>query len=276
MHAVTPGRLPVHRASSERHTVRVGPFRVTDTTYRSALDSPWHHHARNTLSVTLTGSIEDIHRDRAFACPPATVFVKPAGEVHRNRIAREGARVVVIEFEPDAAPLPRAGTEALSRLLVRPDREVADLAWKLARETRRGDDLAELAIEGIVLEIVAAVARMEDSAPVAPPAWVDRARELVHARFREGLRLADVAAELGVGQTELSRGFRRHFHVSLSGYARELRIEWAAARLREGDEPISAIALRAGFSDQSHLTRVFRRRRRVTPGAYRRFHRGGG
>ncbi|MDP3908824.1 MAG: helix-turn-helix domain-containing protein [Gemmatimonadales bacterium] len=47
----------------------------------------------------------------------------------------------------------------------------------------------------------------------------------------------------------------------------------AAAHARElarADAPLSDVALRAGFADQSHFTRFFRRTMGVTPLAYRR------
>jgi AraC family transcriptional regulator len=37
------------------------------------------------------------------------------------------------------------------------------------------------------------------------------------------------------------------------------RVERAAQLLRESDEPLSTIALEAGFCDQSHMNRTFRR-----------------
>ncbi|NNM32655.1 MAG: helix-turn-helix domain-containing protein, partial [Gemmatimonadetes bacterium] len=40
--------------------------------------------------------------------------------------------------------------------------------------------------------------------------------------------------------------------------------------IRESEEPIGRIAIRAGFADQSHFTRVFRSSRGTTPGALRR------
>jgi AraC family transcriptional regulator len=47
-----------------------------------------------------------------------------------------------------------------------------------------------------------------------------------------------------------------------------LRLEWAAARLSE-ERSLAQIALEAGFADQSHFTRAFRRHFGVTPGRYR-------
>jgi AraC-like DNA-binding protein len=51
---------------------------------------------------------------------------------------------------------------------------------------------------------------------------------------------------------------------------RQLRVEWAAQQLRETTSPIAEISCAAGFSDQSHFTRVFGRAMGVSPAAYRR------
>jgi AraC family transcriptional regulator len=50
---------------------------------------------------------------------------------------------------------------------------------------------------------------------------------------------------------------------------RQLRLDFACAQLTSGRHSLAAIAQAAGFADQSHFTRVFRRRMGLTPGAYR-------
>ena len=47
-------------------------------------------------------------------------------------------------------------------------------------------------------------------------------------------------------------------------YARSLRLEWAASRLALDDASLAQVALEAGFADQSHFTRAFRRHAGVT------------
>jgi AraC-like DNA-binding protein len=48
------------------------------------------------------------------------------------------------------------------------------------------------------------------------------------------------------------------------------RIEVAKQKLRDGQSSLSDVALACGFSDQSHLTRVFNRLVGIGPGAWRR------
>jgi AraC family transcriptional regulator len=55
---------------------------------------------------------------------------------------------------------------------------------------------------------------------------------------------------------------------------RQLRIEYACHELAASDTPIVQIALAAGFCDQSHFTRTFKRLIGVAPSQYRESVRG--
>jgi AraC family transcriptional regulator len=57
--------------------------------------------------------------------------------------------------------------------------------------------------------------------------------------------------------------------VPIGAYVRRLRLDWAASRLKMADEPIARIGLEAGFADQSHFTRAFKRYTGLTPAEYR-------
>jgi transcriptional regulator GlxA family with amidase domain len=63
--------------------------------------------------------------------------------------------------------------------------------------------------------------------------------------------------------------FRARYGESIGEHSRRLRLEWAE-RLVRSDEALASIAAHAGFADQSHFTREFRRRfgvRRVCTGS---------
>ena len=51
-------------------------------------------------------------------------------------------------------------------------------------------------------------------------------------------------------------------------YQVNCRIEFSRAQLRKG-VPIAAVAAEAGFADQAHLQRTFKRIVAATPGQYR-------
>src|SRR5262249_21772677 len=81
----------------------------------------------------------------------------------------------------------------------------------------------------------------------------------------ENLTHEAVAAAVGIHPVHLARVFRYHFGATLGDYVRRLRVEFAARQLITTEETLAGIALAAGFSDQSHFTRTFKRQTGMTP-----------
>ena len=81
---------------------------------------------------------------------------------------------------------------------------------------------------------------------------------------------ATMAQAAGVSVSRLHALFQAELDTSPHAWLRDLRLARARAWLAETAQPIAAIALAAGFSDQSALTRALRDATGITPGAYRR------
>jgi AraC family transcriptional regulator len=102
------------------------------------------------------------------------------------------------------------------------------------------------------------------------PLWLPRVVELLHATFRQHLTVADVASEVGLHPIHLSKTFRKFQRQSIGEYVHRLRIQYACRELLHTETSLAEIALSAGFSDQSHFTRVFKQLTGNTPGDFRR------
>tara|TARA_B100001750_G_scaffold109870_1_gene86820 strand:+ start:1731 stop:2636 length:906 start_codon:yes stop_codon:yes gene_type:complete len=92
----------------------------------------------------------------------------------------------------------------------------------------------------------------------------------VAAHLDEPLGVGDLAAVAGLGEHHFSRTFRATYGRPPATWLRERRLEHAHGLLVRTSETIAEIAIATGFSDQSHLTRWFRRHYGVTPAALRR------
>jgi AraC-like DNA-binding protein len=97
---------------------------------------------------------------------------------------------------------------------------------------------------------------------------VGRARDYLDQHLDARVSLAEIATAAGLPAYRLYRAFERGTGMTPHDYQRQARIRLAVALIRRG-EPLAEIAAAAGFADQAHLTRSFRRRMGVTPGAYR-------
>jgi AraC-like DNA-binding protein len=98
---------------------------------------------------------------------------------------------------------------------------------------------------------------------------IERARGYLGSRFSKPVRLARIAAECGLNAFQLIRVFQRVLGVTPYAYLVQLRVNRARNLLHQGVS-VSEVAYSCGFSDQSHLTRVFKKAVGVPPGAYRR------
>ena len=261
--------VPVTMGSARAWTRVVDGLEVTEARFSAGAVLDRHVHERPIVCVMLEGSFAHVGDRRTHDCTPGTVVIEPAGDPHGNRIRRAGARVLVVEPEP-GEELMRALGGVLARSAYFRHPGIVDRARSLARELSARDAAASLALEAGALELLAMAARLKAHVRGGEPAWLRRAREMVEDRFREPLRVSELAHEAGVHPAHLSRTFRERYRESISARVRRLRAEWAAERLVHSDDPIAAIAQAAGFADQSHLTRALRARTGMTPARYRR------
>ena len=101
------------------------------------------------------------------------------------------------------------------------------------------------------------------------PQWLERVRTILEQRFAEPYKLSEIAAEAGVHPVHLAREFRKHYGTSVGEYLRRVRIEYACRELMGSNAAVTNIAVAAGFADQSHFSRTFKRFCGTTPGRYR-------
>ena len=81
--------------------------------------------------------------------------------------------------------------------------------------------------------------------------------------------IESISKKFGFSASYLIRAFKRHFNMSPHAYRLNKRIQLSQQALKQGQE-ISAVAQDAGFSDQAHFQRVFKKRVAATPAQYRR------
>jgi AraC family transcriptional regulator len=236
---------------------------------------PAHVHERACVATTLWGAWDSVLGRQPHTCTPSTLLVEPAGDRHSNHFT-VATDVLVIQPDGSREDLFRPCRSLLERAQSFVDPGVGLVARRLAGELGGRDEAAPLVVEGLALELLATAVRGADASRVTRgrPRWVLRARERLHEGAVAGVSIGEVAAEAGVHPVHLARVFRACFGTSPGSYARRVRLDRAAERLAATGEPLAGIAQGAGFADQSHFTRAFRRHTGWTPAAFRRRMRG--
>jgi AraC-like DNA-binding protein len=101
----------------------------------------------------------------------------------------------------------------------------------------------------------------------SPPAAIHRGRQLLDDDPASAVTLADLAQECGLSRFQVLRGFVRATGLTPHAYLMQRRVELARSLIASG-AGLADAALAAGFADQSHMTRLFKRTHGYPPGVY--------
>ena len=247
-------------------TRNVGEFMLRESRYPGGLAFPAHRHGEPYFAHVARGAMHESRGSDVRGYGAGSVHFHPAHDAHAGASGPEG--LTCLSIVPLGRHAVRVGDRAAE---APPDHsEIARLAVRCHREFRIHDAASDLALEGLGLELLAALLRMHKAGDRKTPRWLLEVRDHLHAHHRERVTLARLAAVGGVHPVHLVRAFRSHLGSTPGAYLRKLRLEAAARALAEGDGTIVDIALEAGFASQAHFTRAFGRAFGETPAAYRR------
>jgi AraC-like DNA-binding protein/mannose-6-phosphate isomerase-like protein (cupin superfamily) len=211
--------------------VEVGTLRGSD------VGLPAHFHGENQITFVLSGRRRFLIRGRMITLMPGQGVLIPAGVAHRSFAEPSGVaclNIYVPAGEYDVAAMMRDAERQWSKAGRIRCTELATIV----REHRRGGG-------GCI--------PANSTVPANPicPEPVSRAAE-----------------RAGMSREGFSRMFARHHGMPPHAFWLMARLNHARELLRAG-EGIAGVAVEAGFADQSHLGRWFRRAFGITPGRYR-------
>jgi len=232
---------------------------------------PMHTHQAWTLLIVDDGSIRyDLHRHEHGA-PHQAVTLLPPQVPHNGRAATSsGFRKRVVYLDLSQLPPGLVGRAVDRPVFFDPvlrDR-IHQLHLVLAEP---GAELeAESRLAFVAERLRRHLGRCAEPAPVGAGTDVaHRLRELIDASFQEKVTLRGASEAIHAHPAHLVRMFSREFGISPHQYLTGRRIELARGLLLDGVPP-SLAAATAGFCDQSHLNRSFRRLLGTSPGRYAR------
>ncbi len=244
---------------------------LTETSHPAGFRIPRHSHEMASFYLLLAGSLmEQFGRENVERKADELIFT-PADQPHSNVFLGRGGPCLIIELQPSVVS--RALECGLLPATLKSFRgRPAWLAWRLYREFRFGDAVSPLVAEGLALEILGEICRYRPAPHSWPLPKINQARELLDAVFSQSVSLSDVARAVDLHPVYLARMFRQTYHCSVGEYLRRRRVDFVCSQLSSLDKPLAEIASEAGFCDQAHFTRTFRRLTGLTPGRYRTTH----
>jgi AraC-like DNA-binding protein len=236
-----------------------------------------HAHETYTLGLIEAGTEEFEYGGALMRATAGAVALLDPEVVHTGQAATAAGwsyRVLYPEVSDVADGLgwPR-GTPLFPQTVVYDPRSAA-LLRRAHQAAEHSDQLTSSSLLTAALAgLLTAHARPGGAVTPAPaprsPAGIRAVRELLHERLADPPALAELAALTGLSQFAVLRAFRAQTGLPPHAYLNQLRVRRARALLDQG-LGLAQVAVMAGFADQAHLTRHFKRVVGVPPGAYQR------
>ncbi|MGW0585372.1 AraC family transcriptional regulator [Streptomyces sp. NPDC002920] len=262
------GISPSHEVSAWRPAVPgvVEVFHARFTSYAY----PMHVHDAWTLLIVDDGAVRyDLDRHR-HGTPDDTVTLLPPHVPHNGSAATPGGfrkRVLYLDAT-------RLGDELIGAAVDGPGlrdpvlrRRVGQVHGALVRP---GEELEAESRLTLIGERLTEYLRGAAVWPPRPdPVLARRLRELLDEYVVQGIGLAEAAGVVGAHPAHLVRAFSGAYGIAPHQYLTARRVDRARRLLLDG-LPAGEVAAAAGFYDQAHLTRHFRKLVGSTPGRYAR------
>lgn len=241
---------------------------------------PRHTHATFVVGINERSAHTFYCRRARHSVPPGTIALVNPEDVHTGESVGDGewryrgiypdARWIEhlwFELAPHAPGVPmfvRSTTE---------DHEVATILLRFHRMSEDGADplsVESTAVVGFSMLLLRYADRVAAYRQAnGETCRVRRMRDFIHANFTTSISLSALGEVAGLGRFGALRAFQRELGITPYQYVTSLRVERALSLLLRG-ERIPFVAMAVGFSDQSHLTRRFKRYFGTTPGALAR------
>lgn len=247
----------------------VSSFLLNELVYSPNIEIPKHNHEDAIFCMAVEGGCSEIYGSKSRDYKPYSISFLPMYCTHSLKTYQKGMRAFSINISPSWLERMREYSLKVKDSVFCLRGNLIQLQIRLYQESQNIDEASPIAVEGLVLEMLAETLRLQIRSQVGPPPyWLKQAREIVYEQFSANLSLDEIARQVAVHPVHLTRMFRKYYRCTIGDYVRKIKIENACREILTTETPLIEIALKNGFSDQSHFTRIFKRLKGMTPAEY--------
>ncbi|HRW03612.1 MAG TPA: AraC family transcriptional regulator [Caldilineaceae bacterium] len=261
------------------HDTTLNNLELLHATYVTHSFAP-HTHEGYAIGVVTTGAERFAYRRANYVALAGDVVIINPAEVHTGQAHTKQGWTYRMLY-PDAEQLRRVATQMIGDEDAYPffpaavihDPDIAQQIIALHKQLEMGTDSLSAEVLWHTM-LTALISRHADEQrpltspmPRAENRLVQQALSYLHDNYAAAIRLQDLADIVALSPFHFLRLFKAELGLPPHTYLTQLRIHRAKALLN-GGQPIAAVAQQVGFTDQSHLSRHFKRIVGVPPGEY--------
>ncbi|WP_377716683.1 AraC family transcriptional regulator [Pseudofulvibacter geojedonensis] len=225
---------------------------ISIVNYTKPVSEDWHSHEDIHLSLILQGGNLESRKNKDVQVTPGKIISYHQGEKHRNRFTEFPSKNLNLEFNNDfftqnelSVTSPNlTGTKQIEHYL-----SLVKIYQELHINDLYTNDSILLSLKSLFTN---------NNISKYQPNWVPTLKEIIEDRWDEFIPLDELALNLNVHPVTISKYFKKYYNCSLGDYMRKIKVQKAIDLLLHTKMPITEIAYACGFSDNSHMTRIFK------------------
>lgn len=226
------------------------------TKYEAPIETgAWHSHEKSLISFVLYGNNTELRKGKIIERIAGCANYYNPYEQHKNIYNNFPSKHVSIEFEHDFLNKYEY-TETEIELAVKKSQDSIFTFIKLMNEAQINDAQSKSTVEMLFLAFMENALNSNDETQF--PTWMKSVREILNDRWNENISLKELAENVNIHPTTISKYFKRYFQSTLGEYTRKLKVTNSIHILHSSNYSLTEIAYICGFSDQSHFTRIFK------------------
>ena len=220
--------------------------------YSQPVTEEWHSHEALHLSLILQGGNREFRKKEDIEVNTGKIMMYREGVLHCNRHTEYPSKNLNIELKTKFLEQYQLNNDIFESPFI----EHTDLFLGIINiyyELIINDSYNNSVIQESLMALFA-----KENTSSFRPNWMIQLRELIKDRWDEFIPLDELSLELQVHPVTISKYFRKYHQCTLGDYMRKIKIQRAIHFLLHTPKKITEIAFLCGFSDQSHMNRVFK------------------
>jgi len=238
---------------------------ISIVNYSKPVSEEWHSHEDIHLSLILQGGNLESRKKEDTQVSSGKIIAYNEGEIHRNRFTAFPSKNLNLELKSDFFSendlnfndLNLSGTKNIEAYL-----ELIKIHNELHINDHYTFDSIQLSLKSLFTT---------NNLSSNKPMWIKSLKEIIEDRWNEFISLDELALILNVHPVTISKYFKKYYNGSLGDYMRKVKVQKALHYLFHTNMPITEIAFTCGFSDHSHMIRVFKMYVGYNPKSIRKF-----
>lgn len=258
-----------HYSATNFTQVNLGGLIITKSCYTEAFTSDWHSHEHMQLTLVLKGGCREKRKLQEFDCTPGMLLLYPCFEPHINTSYARNSKNFHIGFEDSSFKKYGINTVGFEGQCLIKNPLIKCGLLNLIAELNVLDKQSEISLDTTLLAIISLLPANDDFNSM--PNWVKELKELLHDEMKTDWSLNELSTKINIHPVTISKYFPKYFHSNIGDYIRKIKIEKTLPILLKKNIAINDIAINAGFVDNAHYTRVFKKHTGITPSRFREF-----